>query len=126
MNSSNNNNQLNDSINNILQNIQEQQPTNDVGMSDIKYQNLISNALVKAGLPENKFNSLIELVKDKITCNDDCQKERTAQEYKEKMEKIQNDFNNYESNLETSEKNYYALQGTVGEDKYNELLNERQ
>lgn len=121
-----NKDQLNENINNMLQNIQEQQPMNDAGISDIKYQNLITNALVKAGLPENKLNTLIELVKDKITCNSECQKERSLQEFKEKMEKIQNDFNNYETNLENSEKKYYELQGIAGKNKYNELLNERQ
>jgi hypothetical protein len=120
-------NQLNETINKTIQSFQtQQQTTNDSGMSDIDYQNLISTALVKAGLPENKFNTLIELAKDKITCNDACQKERTAQSLKEKMDKLQNDFNNYETNLETSERNYYALQGTTGDNKYNELLNERQ
>jgi predicted nucleic acid-binding protein len=87
-------------------------------MNELQYQNMIDKAMITAGLPQNKLNSLIALAKDKITCDSDCQKERTSQELKKKLDLIQN--SNYEKDMEEAEKNYYI--STNGEAEYNELL----
>jgi len=118
----NNLNALNESINTSVQNIKEQ-PADDDG--DIKYQNIINKAFEQAGLPQNKLNSLLDTLKNQIFCDEECQKEQTTQEYKQKIEKMQNDFNNYENNVEAAEKQMYALGGPIGVQNYNKVLNER-
>ena len=89
--------------------------------NDLKYQDMINKAMITAGLPQNKLNSLIALAKDKITCDSNCQKERTSQELKKKLDLIQN--SNYEKDMEDAEKNYYI--STNGLAQYNQLLNAR-
>ena len=115
----NNLNALNESINTSVQSI-KQPPAEDEG--DIQYQNIINRAFEQAGLPQNKLNSLLDSLKNQIFCDEECQKEQTTQEYKQKIEKMQNDFNNYESNIETAEKQMYAIGGPIGVQNYNNVL----
>ena len=90
----------------------------ETDMNELQYQNIINKAMITAGLPQNKLNSLINLAKDKITCDSDCQKERTSQELKKKLDLIQN--SNYEKDMEEAEKNYYI--STNGQAEYKQLL----
>ena len=93
---------------------------NTLSVADIKNQEIIDKALISAGLPQNKLNGLVSMIKDKLICDSACQKERTEQELKEKLDLAQNNVKNAPQELETAEKNYYLF--TKGNTKYDNMV----
>jgi hypothetical protein len=101
-----------------MSSLSDVQPDSQDDPNDLKYQNIMNQAMVTTGLPQNKLNALIAVAKDKITCDSNCQKERTSKELKKKLDLIQN--SNYEKDMEEAEKKYYV--STNGLEQYNQLL----
>jgi len=93
---------------------------NNLSVADIKNQEIIDNALISAGLPQNKLNGLVSMIKDKLICDSACQKERTAKELKENLDLAQNNLKNAPQELETAEKNYYLF--TKGTSDYDNMV----
>jgi len=93
---------------------------NNLSVADIKNQEIIDNALISAGLPQNKLNGLVSMIKDKLICDSACQKERTAKELKENLDLAQNNVKNAPQELETAEKNYYLF--TKGTSDYDNMV----
>jgi hypothetical protein len=93
---------------------------NNLSVADIKNQEIIDNALISAGLPQNKLNGLVSMIKDKLICDSACQKERTAKELKENLDLAQNNLKNAPQDLETAEKNYYLF--TKGTSDYDNMV----
>lgn len=82
--------------------------------AELKQQEAINAALIKAGLPQNKLNGLIEMAKDRLMCDSACQKERTAKELKQKWDLAQNNLKNAPQEVNVAEKNYYSFTKGVG------------
>ena len=82
---------------------------------DLKEQAEINNALIKAGLPQNKLNSLLALVQDRLFCDANCQKNRTSEKLKKALDDAQNNLKTAPEQVENAEKNYYLYsKGTAG------------
>ena len=60
--------------------------------ADIKNQEIIDQALIDAGLPQNKLNGLVSMITDKLICDSACQKERNETTLKEKWDLAQNNL----------------------------------
>ena len=71
----------------------------------------------------SKINHLINQASNSILCNPDCQKARTAEELKRKMNDSEENLMTAPSQLEDSEKNYYTFIG--GDSLYLTKLKER-
>ena len=95
----------------------------NLSTADIKNQELIDNALIAAGLPQNKLNGLIAMIKERLICDTACQKERTKTDLKTKLDLAQNNLEQAPQKVKSAEKNYYVY--TEGESGYDTLLYQR-
>jgi hypothetical protein len=71
---------------------------------------------------QDKINSLLETSAQSIVCGPDCQKNKTAEELKQKYLDSQTNNITAPLKLEESRKNYYVF--TEGENYYNNMLEE--
>jgi len=97
----------------------------DLGNSpnDIKQQEALTNALIGAGLPENKLNGLISMAKDHLLCNKDCQKARESARLKKIWENSEHNLTTASVQVENAEKNYYTYD--KGSWEYRNILFDR-
>jgi len=112
---------MNKLINMNLKNIPVTSATGSV--NDVQHQNAINDALVKSGLPENKINGLISMVKDRLLCDSACQKQQTANKLKKIWDDSENNLKTAPTQVEIAEKNYYVYD--KGYPKYQDLLFDR-
>jgi hypothetical protein len=113
---------LQDTISNNINKLLQKNPT--AGANTIlQEQALIDQTLIKSGLPENKINSLIELAKDKLTCDTNCQKERSAANYKQKWDLAVQQYEQAPEEIKQAEKNYYVFD--KGYPAYKDMLYDR-
>jgi len=111
---------LKDTIsNNINTNLKNTDPSS----ANLNQQALIDKALVNAGLPENKLNSIIALIKDRFMCDSACQQKRTADMYKEKWELAKKQYKEAPEEIALAEKNYYVFD--KGYPAYKDMLYSR-
>uniref|UniRef100_A0A6C0IHM8 Uncharacterized protein n=1 Tax=viral metagenome TaxID=1070528 RepID=A0A6C0IHM8_9ZZZZ len=89
----------------------------------LQEQALIDKALINAGLPENKINSLIAMAKDKLSCDSDCQQKRLADNYKKKWDLAKQQYISAPEDIKQAEKNYYIYD--KGYPAYKDMLYER-
>ena len=71
----------------------------------------------------NKFNSFIESANNIISCNADCQKNKTVQQLRSKLEQAESNLVLAEPQLQIAEQNYYTQ--IAGQSGYNELMRDR-
>ena len=90
---------------------------------DLQQQALINNALIKAGLPQNKINDLIATMRDKLTCNPECQKKRKGDAFKQKWDLAKKNYKKAPEEIQQAEKNYYLYDKGYG--AYKEMLYDR-
>jgi len=90
---------------------------------DLQQQALIDNALIKAGLPQNKINDLIAMARDKLTCDPACQKKRKGDAYKQKWDLAKKNYKKAPEEIKQAEKNYYLYDKGYG--AYKEMLYDR-
>jgi hypothetical protein len=109
---------LKDTISNNINKLM--QKNNSTGLNE---QSLIDKALIDAGLPENRINALIAMAKDKLTCDSDCQKTRTSENYKQKWELAKKQYEQAPEEIRMAEKNYYIFD--KGLPAYNDMLFDR-
>ncbi len=109
---------INNNVNSNLNN-------NDLSNSsnELKQQAAINNALINAGLPQNKINGLIAMAKDNLLCNSDCQKERESSRLKKLWEASKTNLKTAPEQVEVAEKNYYIFNKGVAQ--YQDLLFDR-
>jgi len=91
--------------------------------ADIKNQEIIDQALIDAGLPQNKLNGLVSMITDKLICDSACQKERNENTLKQKWDLAQNNLKNAPDEVNQAEKNYYTV--TKGQQAYTDMIYER-
>lgn len=91
--------------------------------TDIKNQEIIDQALISAGLPQNKLNGLVSMITDKLICDSACQKERNENTLKQKWDLAQNNLKNAPEEVNQAEKNYYTV--TKGQKAYTDMIYER-
>jgi hypothetical protein len=91
--------------------------------ADIKNQEIIDQALISAGLPQNKLNGLVSMITDKLICDSACQKERNETTLKKKWDLAQNNLKLAPDQVTETEKNYYIF--TKGEKAYTDMIYER-
>ena len=91
--------------------------------ADIKNQEIIDQALIDAGLPQNKLNGLVSMITDKLICDSACQKERNETTLKEKWDLAQNNLKDAPEQVNQAEKNYYTV--TKGQQAYTDMIYER-
>ena len=91
--------------------------------ADIKNQEIIDQALIDAGLPQNKLNGLVSMITDKLICDSACQKERNDNTLKQKWDLAQNNLKNAPDEVNQAEKNYYTV--TKGQQAYTDMIYER-
>lgn len=109
---------INKNVNSNLKNVNLGDSTND-----IKQQAAINNALISAGLPQNKLNGLIAMANDSLLCNKACQKEREAARLKKIWEESKTNLKTAPEQVEIAEKNYYMF--NKGDSHYQDLLFDR-
>ena len=107
---------ISNNINSLLQN-------NMSSSGDLTQQELIDKTLIDAGLPQNKINSLIDLAKDRLTCDTDCQKKRQGALYKKEWELAKKNYKNAPEEIRRTEKNYYVYD--KGYTAYKDMLFDR-
>jgi hypothetical protein len=107
---------ISNNINGLLQN-------NMSSSADLNQQNLIDKALVDAGLPQNKLNSLIDSINDNVMCDTACQQQRTGDKYKQKWELAKKKYKQAPEEIRLAEKNYYVYD--KGYTAYNDMLFDR-
>jgi hypothetical protein len=90
---------------------------------DIQQQDAINNALISAGLPQNKLNGLISMAQDHLLCDSACQKERTSNKLKKIWDNAKINLRTAPEQVENAEKNYYIYD--KGYAKYQDLLFDR-
>lgn len=91
--------------------------------TDIKNQEIIDQALINAGLPQNKLNGLVSMITDKLICDSACQKERNETTLKKKWDLAQNNLKLAPGEVSETEKNYYIFK--KGEKGYKDMIYER-
>ena len=96
---------------------------NNSSPADIKNQELIDQALINAGLPQNKLNGLVSMITDKLICDSACQKERNEKTLKKNWDLAQNNLKTAPEQVTETEKNYYIF--TQGEKAYTDMIYER-
>lgn len=101
---------------NIMKQLQNTLPSS----SDIQNQNDINQSLINAGLPINKINSLIQLTKDKIMCDSNCQRDRKAQELRKTFYNAEQNLSKAPCEVTEAEKNFYVY--TKGEKGYEDMM----
>lgn len=75
--------------------------------------------MLSRGGKQFDFNSWIEKATEAISCDAECQKEKTAKELEQKYLDARLRVANASNNIETAQKNYMVF--VHGEDKYNEF-----
>jgi hypothetical protein len=68
----------------------------------------------------NKFNSLIDFANNAISCDSECQKQKTANELKNKYDEAQRNLVLAEPQYNLAKKNYYTY--VSGKGAYNEMI----
>ncbi len=68
----------------------------------------------------NKFNSFIDQATQAISCDSDCQKQRTKEELKDKYLHAQSNLTLAEPEFQLAKRNYYTY--ISGENGYNEMI----
>ena len=96
---------------------------NNSSPADIQNQALIDQALIDAGLPQNKLNGLVSMINDKLICDSACQKERNETSLKKKWDLAQNNLTSAPEQVAETEKNYFIY--TKGEKGYSDMMYER-
>jgi len=91
--------------------------------ADIKNQELIDQALISAGLPQNKLNGLVSMITDKLICDSACQKERNESALKQKWDLAQNNLKLIPAEVAEAEKNFVI--STKGQKAYTDMIYER-
>lgn len=109
---------INMNVNSNLSNVD----TNN-SSDDIKQQAAINNALINAGLPQNKLNGLISMAKDRLLCNSECQKNRESASLKKIWENSKTNLKTAPEQVEIAEKNYYIFDKGVAQ--YKDLIFDR-
>jgi len=94
--------------------------SNSQALTEVETQQKINAAFEKAGLPQNKINSLLDTIKSQISCDDECQKRKQADLLKQKYKDAKQNVTDSPFELTTAEKNYYEF--TEGDDGYNQML----
>ena len=74
--------------------------------SDLKNQQDLDNALIDAGLPQNKLNGLVAMISDKLICDSACQAQRNGDSLKKKWDLAQNNLKLAPERVDIAEKNY--------------------
>ena len=92
-------------------------------MSDLQQQSLIEDALIKAGLPQNKLNGMLEELKEKIMCGPTCQKQQKINALKKIYNDKKREVKQSPEELRLAEKNYYEF--AKGRAFYNNMLEKR-
>jgi hypothetical protein len=113
---------LQDIISNNINKLLEKNPTANANTA-LQEQALIDKTLIQSGLPENKINSLIAMAKDKLTCDVDCQKERSSTNYKQKWDLAVKQYEQAPEEIKQAEKNYYVFD--KGYPAYKDMLYDR-
>jgi hypothetical protein len=115
---------MNDTLSNNINNLLKNSGTPRAATSgDLQQQALIDNALIKAGLPQNKINDLIAMARDKLTCDPACQKKRKGDAYKQKWDLAKKNYKKAPEEIKQAEKNYYLYDKGYG--AYKEMLYDR-
>jgi len=94
--------------------------TNSQALTEVETEQKMNAAFEKAGLPQNKINSLLDTIKSQITCDDECQKRKQADALKQKYNDAKKNVTDAPFELTTAEKNYYEF--IEGDDGYNQML----
>ena len=68
----------------------------------------------------NQFNSFLQKATDAITCNSECQRNRTIDSLKQKFINAQTNIASANNQLQVAEKNYVTF--AEGQGEYNEIL----
>ena len=113
---------LQDSISKNINKLMQQNPATSAN-TELQEQALIDQVLIKAGLPENNINSLIAMAKDKLTCDVDCQKQRSSANYKQKWDLAVQQYEQAPEEIKQAEKNYYVFD--KGYPAYKDMLYDR-
>jgi len=92
-------------------------------LNDLKQQRLIEQELTDAGLPQNKLNSLIEILNEQIKCGPVCQKMQREQNLKRIYSDAVTNYKEGPTKIKLAEKNYY--EATKGSAFYNDILKDR-
>ena len=107
---------INQKVNERLKNLKS-------STGDIQRQNQINLALAEAGLPQNKLNALLALVRDRLSCDDNCLRERRQKELKLGLDTANRNLHDAPENVTDAEKKYYVF--TKGKKGYQEMLFKR-
>lgn len=105
------------------QNIMTQLQSTLSSSSDLKDQSDINDALIKAGLPMNKINEMIESSKDTLLCNSNCQRDKKAKELRNSLCNAEKTLVTAPGNVSDAERNYYVY--TKGEKGYEDIMYKR-
>lgn len=108
---------------NIGQNVLKQLQQSLSSTSDVQNQEMLNQALTEAGLPQNKLNDIIQLTRDHIMCDSNCQKDRKAQELRNKFYNAEQNLCKAPEEVIDAEKNFYVY--TKGEQGYEDILLKR-
>ena len=92
-------------------------------LNDLKQQRLIEQQLADAGLPQNKLNSLIEMLNEQIKCGPVCQQMQRDQNLKRIYSDAVTNYKEGPTKIKLAEKNYY--EATKGSAFYNDILKDR-
>lgn len=114
---------MNINTDNISQNIFNQLQQGASSTSDLENQNKLDQALIQAGLPQNKLNNIIELTRDTLMCDSNCQRDRKAQELRKKFFDAEQNLCSAPEEVIDAEKNFYIY--TKGERGYENMLLKR-
>jgi hypothetical protein len=91
--------------------------------TDIQNQQAIDQALIDAGLPQNKLNGLVSMISDKLICDSACQTERNEIALQKKWDLAQNNLVLAPGRVDEAERNYYIF--TQGEQGYIDMVYQR-
>lgn len=105
---------------NMSQNIMTQLQSTLSSSSDLKDQCDINDALIKAGLPMNKINEMIESTKNTLLCDSNCQRDKKARELRNSLCNAEKTLETAPGNVSDAERNYYVY--TKGEKGYEEMM----
>lgn len=94
-----------------------------MNIGDIQQQQMIEKALIDAGYPVNKINSLVQQVNSQLQCGPECQKVQKNERLKELYENAMLNLENAPQKLFQAEKKYYVE--TQGLDYYNDVMTEK-
>lgn len=96
--------------------------------SELNNKIALNQAFLNAGLPENKINSLIKMVEERLVCDRDCQLRKQATNLKNTWNTSVNKKNELPYEIKNNEKKYYEFTEQVGLNEpgtYREILKTR-